>query len=53
MKKIMTEIYSRVCGFYRPVSQYNFGKKSEFAERKVVDSKNLDVMMSRKKDKVK
>ena len=30
-----TEVYSRVCGFYRPVTQWNTGKKEEFAERKV------------------
>ncbi len=28
------EIYSRVVGFYRPVSQWNKGKKSEFGDRK-------------------
>jgi ribonucleoside-triphosphate reductase len=29
-----TEVYSRVCGFYRPVAQWNRGKKAEFDERK-------------------
>ena len=24
------EVYSRVCGYYRPVSQWNKGKKEEF-----------------------
>ena len=33
MKKIKTEIYSRISGYYRPVSQYNKGKKEEFSER--------------------
>lgn len=32
-KKVPCEIYSRVTGFYRPVSEYNRGKKSEFDER--------------------
>lgn len=32
--KIPVECYSRVCGFYRPVSQFNRGKKEEFRERK-------------------
>ena len=36
MKKIKTEIYSRVSGYYRPVSQYNKGKKEEFSERKKI-----------------
>jgi ribonucleoside-triphosphate reductase len=29
-----TEVYSRVCGFFRPVQQWNKGKKEEFRERK-------------------
>ncbi|HRZ28174.1 MAG TPA: anaerobic ribonucleoside-triphosphate reductase [Spirochaetota bacterium] len=28
------EVYSRVCGYFRPVSQWNRGKKEEFRERK-------------------
>ncbi len=28
------EIYTRVMGYYRPVSQFNNGKKSEFYSRK-------------------
>lgn len=27
------ETYSRVCGFFRPVQQWNNGKQAEFAER--------------------
>ena len=27
------EIWTRVMGYYRPVSEFNIGKKSEFAER--------------------
>ncbi len=33
--KKKTEVYSRVVGYYRPVSQWNLGKKQEFAERQV------------------
>jgi ribonucleoside-triphosphate reductase len=29
-----TEVYSRVCGFFRPVSNYNKGKVQEFKDRK-------------------
>jgi hypothetical protein len=29
-----TEIWSRVMGYHRPVSNYNKGKKSEFVSRK-------------------
>ena len=28
-----TEVYSRVCGFFRPVQQWNKGKREEFRER--------------------
>lgn len=30
-----TEVYSRVTGFYRPVRQWNKGKKREYEDRKV------------------
>lgn len=32
--KIPCEIYSRVCGFYRPTMQFNPGKKEEYKQRK-------------------
>lgn len=28
-----TEVYSRVVGFFRPVQQWNRGKKEEFKDR--------------------
>ncbi len=28
------EIWSRPCGYFRPVAQWNVGKKSEFKDRK-------------------
>lgn len=28
-----TEVYSRVCGFFRPTAQWNKGKKQEFRDR--------------------
>lgn len=31
----VTEVYSRVVGYLRPVSQWNNGKKEEFSERKM------------------
>ncbi len=34
MKKVPVEVYSRVVGYYRPVSQWNKGKREEFSERK-------------------
>lgn len=35
MSKVPCEVYSRVCGFFRPVKEWNRGKKSEYADRKV------------------
>lgn len=32
--KIPTEIYSRVSGYFRPVSNWNKAKKEEFLERR-------------------
>lgn len=37
-KKVSCEVYSRVVGYLRPVSQWNKGKKQEFSDRKVFDS---------------
>ncbi len=31
---VPVEVYSRVCGYFRPVNQWNKGKKEEFRERK-------------------
>ena len=41
MKSIKTkiqvpcEVFTRVCGFYRPVNHFNPGKKEEYNERKL------------------
>ena len=32
-----TEVYSRVCGYHRPVSNWNKGKREEFKERRVYE----------------
>ncbi len=37
--KVPAEIYSRVVGYFRPVSQWNRGKKEEFSERKTYEFK--------------
>lgn len=34
MQKITCEIYSRVSGYFNPVSHWNKGKKEEFRQRK-------------------
>ena len=35
-----TEVYSRITGYYRPVQNWNDGKRAEFAARKVYDVAN-------------
>jgi len=43
MIKIVTEVYSRVSGYFRPVDQWNKGKREEFSERKFADANNKGV----------
>lgn len=43
--RVKTEVYSRVVGYFRPVSQWNKGKAEEFIERRIFD---LDNSISRK-----
>ncbi len=35
-----TEVYSRITGYYRPVQNWNDGKRAEFKDRKVYDIDN-------------
>jgi ribonucleoside-triphosphate reductase len=32
-----TEVYSRVCGYHRPIKNWNKGKQEEFRERKAYE----------------
>ena len=34
-KRTRCEVYSRIVGYLRPVSQWNEGKQAEFKDRKV------------------
>lgn len=34
-KRTKCEVYSRVCGYLRPVQQWNEGKQAEFSDRKM------------------
>ena len=36
------EVYSRVCGYFRPVSNWNKGKKEEFKDRKTFALDNVN-----------
>jgi len=41
IKKVPVEIYSRIVGYFRPVSQWNKGKQEEFNQRKEFTINNL------------
>lgn len=38
----LCEIWTRVMGYFRPVDQFNIGKKSEHAERKYFKTKGIE-----------
>ncbi len=38
------EIWTRVMGYYRPVENYNIGKKAEYCERRCFKETNTDKM---------
>lgn len=42
VKAVRTEVYSRVVGYYRPVQDWNKGKREEFQERKYIEINELD-----------
>lgn len=44
-KKMKTkcEVYSRCCGYIRPVNQWNNGKQEEYHKRLQTDVKSIDL----------
>jgi len=34
---VPSEVYSRVVGYFRPVSQWNTGKREEYSDRKQIN----------------
>ena len=42
MKVILTEVYSRVAGYFRPVTQWNKGKREEFSERQSLNLSQIN-----------
>ena len=38
------EVYSRVVGYIRPISQWNDGKKAEYCDRKEYDKQLRDTL---------
>jgi anaerobic ribonucleoside-triphosphate reductase len=49
-ERTLCEVWTRVMGYFRPVSGYNKGKQSEFKERKYFNEKKIADKLP-KKDK--
>ena len=43
MVKTKCEVYSRVVGYLRPVSQWNEGKQAEWKDRKVFKTNEIKI----------
>lgn len=46
-KRTRCEVYSRIVGYLRPLSQYNKGKQEEFKSRKTFNIKNEEAPASK------
>ncbi len=44
-KKVPVEVYSRVVGYFRPINQWNKGKKEEYKERNELKPKEIEKMV--------
>lgn len=42
MKRTKCEVYARVVGYIRPVEQWNDGKRSEYKDRVVFKTKEVE-----------
>lgn len=47
-----TEVYSRVCGYFRPIANWNKGKREEFKDRKVYDVEKARIKIENERNKV-
>ena len=47
-KRMPVEVYSRVVGYFRPVNQWNKGKKEEYHNRNELDPKDIEESMEKK-----
>ena len=48
MERQECEVYSRVCGYMRPTSQWNEGKQEEFKDRTTFDVSDIPAGSSQK-----
>ena len=42
VRAIRTDVYSRIVGYYRPVQNWNKGKREEFSQREYVEIGETD-----------
>ena len=42
-KVVPCEVWSRIVGYYRPVQNWNIGKRQEFKERKIIKQEKEEV----------
>lgn len=42
LKHVPCEVYTRVVGYFRPVSQWNKGKQEEYAERRLYHISHIE-----------
>ncbi len=50
--KVPTEVYSRVVGYFRPVNQWNNGKKEEFSQRREYNTANIAAAIGSSTEKI-
>lgn len=41
VKAVPVEVYSRIVGYFRPVQNWNDGKKEEWKDRKVIQAERV------------
>ena len=41
-RQVPVEVYSRVVGYFRPVNQWNEGKKEEFLDRRTFNPERIE-----------
>lgn len=41
IKVIRCEVFSRICGYYRPIISWNRGKREEYRQRTMTDLKPM------------
>ena len=44
------EVYSRVVGYYRPIADWNIGKREEYGDRRVFREPDLPTIEEQKKE---